>query len=553
MKRLFTLLIAIFLIVSAKSQLVIDPNANWQQQIPTILGGNCVSISNVTYSAGNLSASTYTNFPGFGDGILITTGIAPAAVGPNNNASTGFDNGLPGHPSLDQQLGGGYFTYDASWLSFNFTASYSGMVTVDYIFASEEYPEFVNSSFNDIFGFFVQGPNIPGGQQNIALVPGTQIPVAINNVNHLTNSIYYVDNTNGAEVQYDGYTVPLTAQFYADSGAVYTLTIAIADAGDGIFDSGVFLKTYASSTQSMTGNVTHLGQPAQGGFAELLGYNTDSTAAPLIDVQPIVNGSYTFPNVTSGAYNVRITLDTILHPNTYPTYFDSVYMWNDATIISAPCANYDLDMQLLVLNNGLGDITGTIGNSGEIYKVSKDGAPLVNGHVFLVGATDNLVYGFDLTDDNGLFHFSGVPDGTYNIMVDVPGLLMDAIRTITVSPSNRIFTNQSYIVGANKIIISDTPLPVVENPIVIGLKIQPNPTEGPFSTTFTLKNNAYVTLDVYNSMGQKVVSVFSGNLNAGLQQIDGSLAGLSDGIYYLRLVTNSADTIVRKITKTEVY
>jgi hypothetical protein len=138
-------------------------------------------------------------------------------------------------------------------------------------------------------------------------------------------------------------------------------------------------------------------------------------------------------------------------------------------------------------------------------------------------------------------------------MVDVPGLLMDAIRTITVSPSNRIFTNQSYIVGANKIIISDTPLPVVENPIVTGLKIQPNPTEGPFSTTFTLKNNAYVTLDVYNSMGQKVVSVFSGNLNAGFQQINGSLAGLSDGIYYLRLVTNSADTIVRKITKTEVY
>jgi hypothetical protein len=54
-------------------------------------------------------------------------------------------------------------------------------------------------------------------------------------------------------------------------------------------------------------------------------------------------------------------------------------------------------------------------------------------------------------------------------------------------------------------------------------------------------------------MGQKVVSVFSGNLNAGFQQINGSLAGLSDGIYYLRLITNSADTIVRKITKTEVY
>ncbi|UPT69183.1 MAG: T9SS type A sorting domain-containing protein [Sphingobacteriales bacterium JAD_PAG50586_3] len=130
---------------------------------------------------------------------------------------------------------------------------------------------------------------------------------------------------------------------------------------------------------------------------------------------------------------------------------------------------------------------------------------------------------------------------------------MDAIRTVTISPSNRIFTNQSYIVGANKIIISDTPLPVIENPIIIGLKVQPNPTEGPFTAAFTLIKNTYVTVDVYNAMGQKVANVFNGNLNAGFQQIQGNLGGLTDGIYYLRLVTNSADTIVRKITKTEVY
>lgn len=550
MKRLFTLLIALFLIVSAKSQLVIDTSANWQQLIPTILGGNCVNISNVTYNAGNGTSAVYSNFPGFGDGILITTGQALGAQGVNDNGSLGNDNGLGGNSQLNQYLPQGTFTYDATWLTFNFTALYSGTVSVDYIFASEEYPEFVNSGFNDIFGFFVQATGVPS--QNIALIPGTQIPVSIDNVNQYTNTGFFVDNTGGTALQYDGYTVPLTASFQADSGVVYTLTIAIGDVGDGIFDSGVFLKTYASSTQSMTGNVTHLGQPAQGGTAELFGFNTDSTAAPLIDAQPIVNGSYTFPNVTSGAYNIRITLDTLLHPNTYPTYFDSVYIWSDATIISAPCANYDLDMQLLVLNNGLGDITGTIGNSGEIYKVSKDGAPLVNGHVYLVGVDDNRVYGFDLTNDNGQFHFAGVPDGTYNIMVDVPGLLMDAIRTVTVSPSNRIFTNQSYIVGANKIIISDTPLPVLENPVVSGLKIQPNPTEGPFTAIFTLKSNAFVNIDVCNSMGQKVLTVFSGNLNAGNQQINGTLAGLSDGVYFLRLVTNSADTIVRKIVKTEV-
>lgn len=551
MKKLYFILIALLVITSAKSQLVVDTTANWQQLIPTILGGNCVQISNVTYNAGSGTSAVYSNFPGFGDGILITTGQALNAEGINDSPSVGNDNGLGGNSQLNQYLPPGTFTYDATWLTFNFQASYSGYVSVDYIFASEEYPEFVNAGFNDIFGFFVQATGVPS--QNIALVPGTQIPVSIDNVNAQSNSSFYVDNANGTALQYDGYTVPLTAQFYADSGVVYTLTIAIGDVGDGIFDSGVFLKANASSTQSLTGNVNHLGQPAQSGIAELFGFNTDSTAAPLLDTQPIVNGSYTFANVTSGAYNIRVTLDTVLYPGTYPTYFDSVFMWNDATIISAPCNNYDLGMQLMVLNNGLGDITGTVGNSGEIFKTTEAGVPYVGGHVYLVGTADNKVYGFDLTNSEGKFHFAGVPDGTYNIMIDAPGLLMDAIRTVTISPTNRVYTNQSYIVGANKIIISESPLPVIENPNIIGVKVQPNPTNGPFTVSFTLKNPVYITADVYNALGQKVMGVYSGNMQPGFQQIQGNIAGIDDGIYFLRMVTNSADTIVRKLVKTTAY
>jgi hypothetical protein len=335
---------------------------------------------------------------------------------------------------------------------------------------------------------------------------------------------------------------------------VYTLTIAIGDVGDGFYDSGVFLKAHASNTQSLTGNINHLGQPAQGGVAELFGFNTDSTVAPLIDAQPIVNGSYTFANVTPGAYNLRVTLDTVLHPGTYPTYFDSVYLWSDATIISAPCTNYDLDMQLMVLNNGLGDITGTIGNSGEIFKTSKSGSiPYVGAHVYLVSQSDNKVYGFELTNTEGKFHFSGVPDGTYNIMVDAPGLLMEAIRNVTISPTNRVFTNQSYIVGANKIIISENPLPVTENPIVGGVHIRPNPTNGQFTTNFALNNGAYVTADLFNALGQRVMGIYSGQMLPGMQQIEGDISGLPNGVFFLRMATNSTDVVVRKLVKTSAY
>ena len=144
MKKLFTLLTALLVITSAKSQLVVDTAANWQQLIPTILGGNCVQISNVTYNAGQGTSAAYTNFPGFGDGILITTGQAINAQGINDNTSLGNDNALGGNSQLNQYLLPGTFTYDATWLTFNFQTAYSGNVTVEYIFASEEFPEFLN-------------------------------------------------------------------------------------------------------------------------------------------------------------------------------------------------------------------------------------------------------------------------------------------------------------------------------------------------------------------------------------------------------------------------
>jgi hypothetical protein len=138
-------------------------------------------------------------------------------------------------------------------------------------------------------------------------------------------------------------------------------------------------------------------------------------------------------------------------------------------------------------------------------------------------------------------------------MIDAPGLLMEAVRNVTISPTNRVFTNQSYIVGANKIIISENPLPVTENPIVGGVRVRPNPTNGLFTTNFALNNGAYVTADLFNALGQRIMGVYSGQMLPGMQQIEGDISSLPNGVFYLRLVTNSTDVVVRKLVKTSAY
>ena len=137
-----------------------------------------------------------------------------------------------------------------------------------YVFGSDEYPEFVCSSYNDVFGFFISGPRPGGGnylQKNIALVPSTTLPVAINTVNpgvsaggnctSLAYSAYYVDNDSGLTIQYDGFTKVFTALAPVICNNKYHIKLAIADVGDEAYDSGVFLEA-RSLNGGIVGNIS---------------------------------------------------------------------------------------------------------------------------------------------------------------------------------------------------------------------------------------------------------------------------------------------------------
>ncbi len=252
------------------AQLVTSPQTPVNLVQNVLLGGG-VQVSNINYvglsgQIGFFNGSN-TNL-GLESGIIITTGTISGningPIGPNNSANAGVNLGTGGPPApvfnwLNAQVNGSSF-HDAAVLSFDFIPQ-GNEVSFRYVFGSEEYHEFVNTQYNDAFGFFIQGPGIPGGFQNMARIPGTNDPVSINTVNNgytfgctpgtgPTNPAFFVDNCNGTSVQYDGFTKVLTARATVVPCSTYRFFIVITDVGDGLYDSGVFLEAKSFSTNA---------------------------------------------------------------------------------------------------------------------------------------------------------------------------------------------------------------------------------------------------------------------------------------------------------------
>lgn len=186
---------------------------------------------------------------GIDEGILLTSGTISNAVGPNDVEDKTFSQGRPGNTLLDTVTG--RETRDACKFEFDVIPA-GDSLRFDFVFASEEYNEWVGSQYNDVFGFFISGPGIIGdpgigNDKNIALVPGTNQAVTINNVNNGSNASFYFDNAGGQYVQYDGFTTGLSAISQVQPCETYHLKLVVADASDRKYDSGVFIAKVESN------------------------------------------------------------------------------------------------------------------------------------------------------------------------------------------------------------------------------------------------------------------------------------------------------------------
>lgn len=187
-RNAFLIVTFLFFVYSLKAQLITSYTMTPTQLVQNVLAGTGITVSNVTY-AGSANAIGLFNGSksniGLSKGVILATGAITRAIGPNNDSAANFDFGLPGDADLGSIVNP-TLTFDAAVLEFDFIPS-SDTVIFKYVFGSEEYPLFVDSAYNDVFGFFISGPGISGpysnSSKNIAIIPGTSLPVNIHNIN----------------------------------------------------------------------------------------------------------------------------------------------------------------------------------------------------------------------------------------------------------------------------------------------------------------------------------------------------------------------------------
>jgi hypothetical protein len=207
----------------------------------SIVGGSATYIGTATQSGTFTDGSVI----GIESGIILTSGNANDADGPNLDDATTTSIGSAGDADLNTLVAPNATT-DAAVLEFDFESA-GGDLFFNFVFASEEYNEFVNSSFNDVYGFFVDGVNI-------ALAPNGDV-AAINTINcgnpfsgvgPNCDSFNNNDPSGGIptpfDIEYDGFTDVLTAELLGLSAGVHHIKIAIADTSDTILDSAVFIQ-----------------------------------------------------------------------------------------------------------------------------------------------------------------------------------------------------------------------------------------------------------------------------------------------------------------------
>lgn len=278
--KLLLILLILLLFDNYYSQIEVDNAAPYNSPVTLIdsilLGGGVVS-SNHSFQGDAIQVGYFnainTNL-NMDSGIVLSTGNINA-LDPNfngiintpNNSVTDPDllnvaNSVPGLIGQSFNVSG---VFDVALLEFDFIPN-SDTLVFDYIFGSNEYLQWVNSQYNDVFGFFISGPGItgpysapsgfPNGSLNIATVPNSNppLPITISSINNVLNSNYYINNTNVFQTLLcNGFTQKFQANAVVQCGETYHIRLAIADGSDSNLDSWVFLEAGSFSSNGTIG------------------------------------------------------------------------------------------------------------------------------------------------------------------------------------------------------------------------------------------------------------------------------------------------------------
>lgn len=274
----------IFLSTAGLAQISITPESDANVLANAlVVPGTGITVTSAVYQGSPEAAGLFVGGPqGIADGIILATGLVTDALPPNDRTNTSTNLGFPGSPECEELLGSGFISFDAATLILTFdVAADVHSLSLEFIFGSEEFPEFINNDFNDAFGGFLNGtPFIfdPGG-------------------NPITPQLFRSDPVilppeNGLE--YDGATVRMQMHVPVTPGSTgNTLLLVICDALDANFDSGVLIASLQGRPFAIPGPIN--------GFAPQLTCPTGFTVS--------VGDTLAFTVEASDADSGNITLD----------------------------------------------------------------------------------------------------------------------------------------------------------------------------------------------------------------------------------------------------
>ena len=273
MKAITILIVSAFLSFTCSGQIRVDNTKSAEYYIKNVFLGPGIEVGQIKYigmigGLGQFEADP--KIIGVKSGLVLSTGNADSIKGPNNSNGYTSWGKFPDSKQLIRTLSKGDRdlnrlckgkTKDITVIEFDFVPI-KNILVYNYIFASEEYTEYVGSTFNDVFGFYLSGPGIKK-KINLAVLKDGKTPVSVNSINHKTNKNYYRKNSYKTnfikkiftgknkraemealrnQLQFDGLTTVLTVHRDVIPYQKYHIKIAIGDVSDNIYDSGVFLE-----------------------------------------------------------------------------------------------------------------------------------------------------------------------------------------------------------------------------------------------------------------------------------------------------------------------
>ncbi|MFB9149677.1 choice-of-anchor L domain-containing protein [Roseovarius ramblicola] len=276
--------------MATASDLPIDTSASAMDMAEAMFGTG-ITVTGASYQGAGRASGIYSQgdstAPGVtpsDSGVILSTGRASDITNPSGDANTSPGTSTANDTSGDAGLSAisGQSTYDAAIFEAEFVPEGSTL-TMQVVFSSEEYLEYVGSGFNDAVGIWVNGE-----QAELTVGSGG---ITINNINDESNSNLYLDNPASGETyntEMDGLTVTLTLKAPVIPGEANSIRIGIADGGDRIYDSNLLIAGNSVQTALVAGDDAIGARPGQEVEADLLA-NDESAAGGTLSITAINN------------------------------------------------------------------------------------------------------------------------------------------------------------------------------------------------------------------------------------------------------------------------